>query len=106
MRWWETRSQPTPHLTVLSGYELCQGNTFGVATPATCPPQHLLPASWHIIPWCLHLSFRSCDHPARLEEAVEQLGACQLSAREGFVIPGTAVLLPGISQAEMCVCNP
>lgn len=35
---------------------------------------------------------------------MEQLRACQLSAREGFVVLGAAMLLPGISQAEMCVC--
>lgn len=50
VRWWEIRSQPTPQLTVLPGCELCQGNTFGVAMPGTCPPQPLLPDSWHIIP--------------------------------------------------------
>lgn len=31
-----------PQLTVLPGCELCQGNTFGVAIPGTCPPQPLL----------------------------------------------------------------
>lgn len=35
---------------------------------------------------------------------MEQLGACQLSAHEEFVVLGTAVLLPGISQAEIFVC--
>lgn len=96
VRWGEIRSQPTPHLTVLPGCQLCQGNTrFGEATPGTCPPQP--PACPYPQPWCLQGSFRSCGHPARLEAAVEQLRACQLSAQEGFVILGAAVLLPGVS---------
>lgn len=77
--WWEIRNHSTSQLTLLLSCELHHGNRFGVAMPGTFSPQPLLPVSWctsylTLSPGvCVQLSSRSCDHPARLEEAVEKL---------------------------------
>lgn len=88
--------KPTPHPNVLPGCSLPGKCVWSGHTRHASPH----PGMSYPEPWCLHLAFRSCDHPAGLEAAVEQLKGCQLSAPEGFVILGTAVLLP----RQRCVC--